>query len=44
MAERTVDVAIVGVGIHACVVAVRLLHAWPALRRALTLVDPAGMA
>jgi cation diffusion facilitator CzcD-associated flavoprotein CzcO len=35
-------VAIVGAGIHAVVVAVRLLHEWPALRGSLRLFDPAG--
>ncbi|MBI3636568.1 MAG: SidA/IucD/PvdA family monooxygenase [Candidatus Rokubacteria bacterium] len=35
-------VAIVGAGIHAAVVAVRLLHEWPSLRRSLRLIDPSG--
>lgn len=42
MHELSLDVAIVGAGVHACVVAVRLLHECPALRPALRLVDPAG--
>jgi hypothetical protein len=42
MHERSLDVAIVGAGVHACVVAVRLLHEWPALRATLRLVDPSG--
>jgi cation diffusion facilitator CzcD-associated flavoprotein CzcO len=36
------SIAIVGAGIHAAVVAVRLLHEWPGVREGLRLFDPAG--
>ncbi len=42
MVRRPLAVAIVGAGVHACVVAVRLLHARPALRAHLKFIDPAG--
>lgn len=42
MADPRLAVAIVGAGVHAAVVAVRLLHEWPRLRRSLRLVDPSG--
>jgi lysine/ornithine N-monooxygenase len=42
MAGDKLAVAIVGAGIHAAVVAVRLLHEWPALAQSLRLVDPSG--
>ena len=42
MASARLAVAIVGAGIHAAVVAARLLHEWPSLRRSLRLVDPSG--
>src|SRR5215472_11314324 len=42
MADPVLDVAVVGAGIHAVVVAIRLLHEWPELRQRLRLIDPAG--
>src|SRR5712692_7019655 len=42
MPDASLAVAIVGAGIHAAVVAVRLLHEWPALGQSLRLVDPSG--
>ncbi|MGH7410669.1 MAG: NAD(P)-binding domain-containing protein [Candidatus Methylomirabilis sp.] len=42
MANQPLTVAIVGAGIHACVVAVRLLSEWPSLRGSLRLIDPSG--
>lgn len=36
------SVAIVGAGIHAAVVAIRLLHEWPGVRVRMRLFDPAG--
>ena len=42
MPGARIAVAIVGAGIHAAVVAVRLLHEWPSLVRSLRLVDPSG--
>lgn len=42
MPDAPLAVAIVGAGVHAAVVAVRLLHEWPSLRHGLRLVDPSG--
>lgn len=42
MAQPRLNLAIVGAGIHACVVAVRLLSQWPGLRQGLRLLDPSG--
>ena len=42
MPDAKLAVAIVGAGIHAAVVAVRLIHEWPALAQSLRLVDPSG--
>ena len=42
MVPPVVSVAIVGAGMHAVAVAVRLLQEWPGLREGLRLVDPAG--
>ena len=42
MPDAGLAVAIVGAGIHAAVVAVRLLKEWPSLAHSLRLVDPSG--